>query len=74
MVIHLSAEGQLTIPPKILKALRLKTGATFEIAIDGDNVILIPIDQLKLIEELYGKFADVDLLTELEKEHRQEQA
>jgi len=69
--ITLSSKGQLVIPKPIRDALGLEEGTRFHIQVAEGKIILEP-QTGSLIERLYGKFADADLLADLEKEHRLE--
>ncbi len=71
MSITLSSKGQLVIPKPIRDALGLEEGTRFRIQVAEGKIILEP-QTGSLIERLYGKFADADLLTDLEEEHRLE--
>lgn len=72
MVVRLSSKGQLVIPRQIRDALGLKSGTQFDVRLEGDQIIFVPINTTSLVDELYGMFSDVDLLSELEDDHQQE--
>jgi AbrB family looped-hinge helix DNA binding protein len=72
MLAKLSSKGHLVIPKSIRKALDLRPGTEMHIEIADRKIILEPVAQRSLIDSLYGKYADADLLTDLEAEHRQE--
>lgn len=76
MTITLSAKGQLVIPRAIRKALALKPGTKFEIAVTEQTIVLTPLPDRRTVDEviaaLYGKFAGDDMLERLETEHRWE--
>jgi AbrB family looped-hinge helix DNA binding protein len=59
------------IPKPVRESLNLKRGTEFHVRLDGDRIILEPLGP-SAVEALYGKYADADLLSELEREHRQE--
>jgi AbrB family looped-hinge helix DNA binding protein len=40
---RMSSKGQVVIPEKVRRALRLETGTHFVVVADGDTVILQPI-------------------------------
>ena len=71
MLVRLSSKGQLVIPKAIRQALDLKPGTRFQVRMREDQIILEPI-QASGIDALYGKYADADLLHDLEAEHQQE--
>ena len=71
MLVKLSSKGQLVIPQPIRKALGLHSGTQFSVRVDEGKVILEPVGASPA-DALYGKYADVDFLTQLEEEHRQE--
>jgi AbrB family looped-hinge helix DNA binding protein len=71
MSVKLSSKGQLVIPKPIRDALGLEEGARFHVHIAEGKIILEP-ETASLIEQLYGKYADTDLLAGLEEEHRLE--
>jgi AbrB family looped-hinge helix DNA binding protein len=70
-LVKLSSKGQLVIPKPIRKALGLHSGTQLHVRVDEGKVILEPVGDSPA-DALYGKYADADFLTELEKEHRQE--
>ncbi len=75
MSVKLSSKGQLVIPKSIREALGLGKGTRFHVRIVEGRIILEPEAETKSaspIDALYGKYADTDLLTDLETEHRQE--
>ena len=71
MTVKLSSKGQLVIPKRIREALGLKKGTRFHVNVAEGKIILEP-ETTSPIDALYGKYADADLLTDLETEHRQE--
>ncbi len=71
MLTKLSSKGQLVIPKKVRQALGLKHGDRFHIHVVEGKIVLEPIKPSSAAD-LYGKYPDVDFLTELEEEHRQE--
>jgi AbrB family looped-hinge helix DNA binding protein len=71
VLVKLSSKGQLVIPGPIRKALGLRGGTQFHVRVDKGKVILEPVGASPA-DDLYGKYADDDFLTELEAEHRQE--
>ena len=71
MLVRLSSKGQLVIPKAIREALRLETGTRLDVQLHEGKIILEPV-AASAVEALYGKFADADLLVELEAEHRHE--
>ena len=71
MVVKLSSKGQLVIPKAVRRALNLDAGAEFDVRVAEGSIVLEPLRELPE-DALYGIFADVDLLADLEAEHRQE--
>jgi AbrB family looped-hinge helix DNA binding protein len=71
VTVKLSSKGQLVIPKPIREALGLKKGTRFHVDVAEGKIILEP-ETTSPIDALYGKYADADLLTDLEAEHRQE--
>ena len=71
MLTRLSSKGQLVIPKAVRQALGLRTGARLHVRIVEGKILLEPV-ALSPIAALYGKYADVDFLTDLEAEHRRE--
>lgn len=71
MLLRLSSKGQLVIPKTIRQALRLKSGDRFQASVSDGKIILEPV-QDGILARLYGKYKGIDLLKELEEEHRQE--
>ena len=72
MLVKISSKGQLVIPPAIRKSLGLRKEARFNIWLDGRKIVLEPAESLSPVDALYGKYADVDFLADLESEHQQE--
>lgn len=72
MLVKLSSKGQLVIPKEIRSRLRLDSETRFHIHATADGNILLEPVQHNVLDLLFGKFADADLLTDLEKEHQQE--
>ena len=70
---RLSSKGQVVIPKQVREELGLEPGTRFHVRVDEGRIVLEPVTE-SLIAELYGKFAGVDLLAELEKEHALEVA
>jgi AbrB family looped-hinge helix DNA binding protein len=68
----LSSKGQLIIPKAIRHSLALKSGSQFNIKVNNRKIILEPLEKDSPLNFLYGKYAGVDLLGPLEKEHQQE--
>jgi AbrB family looped-hinge helix DNA binding protein len=68
---RLSSKGQLVIPRSVRDALRLEAGTRFQVLVQNGKIVLEPLTQSP-IEALYGKYAQVDLLEDLETEHKQE--
>ena len=71
MLARLSSKGQLVIPKAVREALGLRSGTRFHVLLRDGKIVLEPITTSPL-DALYGKFSDVDLLGDLETEHRQE--
>ncbi|MCA9992700.1 MAG: AbrB/MazE/SpoVT family DNA-binding domain-containing protein [Ardenticatenaceae bacterium] len=72
MLVKLSSKGQLVIPKEIRSRLRLDAGTRLHIRTTADgNILLEPVPH-NVLDLLFGKFADADLLTDLEREHQQE--
>jgi len=71
MLTRLSSKGQLIIPKAIRQALRLQPGTQFNIQLTEGKILLEPV-MPSSIEALYGKYAEVNLLANLETEHQQE--
>jgi len=71
MTAKISTKGQLVIPKEVRKKFDIEPGTFFEIRIEKDNIILIPMKKGPL-DNLYGKFAGENILAELEREHSDE--
>ncbi len=71
MVVKLSSKGQLVIPKVVRRALNLQAGAEFDVHVAEGSIVLDPI-VISPLDALYGKYADCDLLADLETEHRGE--
>ena len=72
MQVKLTSKGQLVIPKPIRDALHLRAGDRLDVEVVGQKIVLSPSVEEDLIWSLYGKFADIDMLSELEEEHRRE--
>ena len=64
----ISAKGQLVLPKEARKKFNIKPGTFFQIHIEDDKIVLIPMKKGPL-DNLYGKFAGENILVELEREH-----
>jgi AbrB family looped-hinge helix DNA binding protein len=73
VTVKLSSKGQLVIPKRIREALGLKKGTRFRVNVAEGKIILEP-ETTSPIDALYGKYADSDMLADLEEEHRRELA
>ena len=71
MTTKISAKGQLVIPKEVRKKFDIEPGTFFEIRIEKENIVLIPMKKGPL-DNLYGKFAGENILVELEREHADE--
>jgi len=71
MLLRLSSKGQLVLPKALREQLRLKNGDQFQARVVDGRIVLEPV-RSNLIDQLYGKYAGHDYLTELEEEHRRE--
>ena len=69
---RMSTKGQLVIPKAMREALGLKAGTEVRLRLVGDKILLEPLGVRPPLEQLTGRFAAVDLLAELEREHREE--
>ncbi len=68
----LSSKGQLIIPKTIRHALDLRSGSQFNIKVTNRKIILEPVQKDSALDSLYGKYAGIDLLGPLEKDHQKE--
>jgi AbrB family looped-hinge helix DNA binding protein len=71
MLLRLSSKGQLVLPKKIREKLHLKSGDQFQARILDGKIVLEPLKK-DAIGRLHGILAGIDLLQELEEEHRRE--
>jgi AbrB family looped-hinge helix DNA binding protein len=71
MLVRLSSKGQLVIPKPIREALGLEPGTQLQLEVEEERIVLEPV-RPSLVNRLYAKYADSDLLADLEAEHRQE--
>ena len=74
MLVRLSTKGQLIIPKPIRAALDLAPGTRLELHIVGRTIVLEPVEGTPPLDALYGRHDDVDLLGDLEAEHKRELA
>jgi AbrB family looped-hinge helix DNA binding protein len=68
----MSSKGQLVIPRAVRRKLKLSPGAQLHLEIVDNRIVLEPVNGISAIDELYGMFADYDLLGSLEEERRAE--
>ena len=68
---RLSSKGQVVIPQEVRDALRLAVGTLFQVVVQENKIVLEPLTGSP-IDALYGKHSDVDMLGDLEAEHKQE--
>lgn len=71
MLLRLSSKGQLVIPRSIRESLHLKDGDQFQARVVDGKIILEPVSE-GLIQKLHGKYAGLNILEELEEEHKRE--
>ena len=71
MLVRLSSKGQLVIPKSVRQELGLEPGAQFHLKVEEDRLILEPVVP-SVIDQLYARYAGIDLLADLETEHRKE--
>jgi AbrB family looped-hinge helix DNA binding protein len=71
MLVRLSSKGQLVIPKPVREALGLEPGTQFQLEVQEERIVLEPVVP-SVVDRLYAKYADSDLLADLEAEHRQE--
>lgn len=76
MVTKLSSKGQLVIPKEIRQALNLEPGTEFEIEVVEGQIVLKPLvdkDEVRRIVAEMRRLVDgVDLVDDIEAEHRRE--
>lgn len=76
MLVKLSSRGQLVIPKEFRDSLMLSPGTELDLKlIDGQLIIRPRKDKGRAkaaIDKLYGIFANSDLLSDLEAEHKNE--
>ena len=73
MLTTLSSKGQVVIPKDIRQALNLGPKSKFQVKIVDGSIVLDPI-ATSAIDALCGMFEGIDLLSDLEAEHRREVA
>jgi AbrB family looped-hinge helix DNA binding protein len=71
VLVRLSSKGQLVIPKSVRQELGLEPGDQFHLEIDQDRLVLEPVAH-SAVEQLYARYAGIDLIGDLEKEHREE--
>ena len=72
MVTILSSKGQVVIPSKIRRKLRLREGTKFSVAEKDGRIVLEPLSK-DPIEEGYGMFAGEPSLLEILLQDRREE-
>jgi len=71
MLARLSSKGQLVIPKAVRQALGLRTGTQFRVRFNEGRIILEPVS-CAAADALCGKYSNLDLIADMEAEHRQE--
>jgi AbrB family looped-hinge helix DNA binding protein len=71
MLTRLSSKGQLVIPKAVREALGLRPGAQFRVRF-SDRGIVLELVSPTAAHALYGRYSDLNLLADMEAEHRQE--
>lgn len=71
MLVRLSSKGQIVIPKDIRIKMALHQGTQFDLLLQEGQIVLKPIMDSP-VKQLYGKYAGVDLLGDLEEEHHNE--
>ena len=71
VLVRLSSMGQLVIPKSVRQELGLEPGDQFHLEIEQDRLVLEPVTR-SAIDQLYARFAESDMLGDLESEHRRE--
>jgi len=66
-----SLNPPLVIPKQLREALGLHPGIKINIKLEGDEITLKLIKE-NIPDRIYGKYWDINLLGDLEKEHRRE--
>ena len=68
---RLSSKGQVVLPKTLREALHLQPGTQFDVRVVDGAILLQPL-AADPVRALYGRYAGVDFLGELEAEHRHE--
>ena len=68
---RLLSKGQVVIPQEVREALGLEVGTRFQVVVQDGKIVLEPLTGSP-IGALYGRHSDVDMLGDLEAEHKQE--
>jgi bifunctional DNA-binding transcriptional regulator/antitoxin component of YhaV-PrlF toxin-antitoxin module len=71
MLAKSSFKGRLVIAKPVRESLGVQRGAQFHVRLEAGEIVPEPVGPSPA-EALYGRYADVDFLTVLEEEHRQE--
>lgn len=72
VTVKLSSKGQLVIPGRVRRALKLSPGDQFHLEVVERKIVLSPVEAASPLQALYGRFKGQDLLGDLEQEHAQE--
>ena len=68
---RMSSKGRVVIPQDVRDVLKLEAGTRLQVWVQDGKIVLLPLTRSP-IDALYGKHSGVDLLGDLEAEHRQE--
>ena len=72
MLTRFSSRGRVVIPKAVRESLGLTAGDALQFRVQSGTIVLEMISPEDAVTALYGMCAGLDLLTDLESEHRQE--
>lgn len=70
-LVRVSSKGQLVVPKEMRTALGIKAGSVVRVQRTRKGILMEPVTE-SMVERLYGKFSDEDLLKERDAERRRE--
>ena len=65
---RISSKGQMVVPKQIRDELKIKPGTFFSVRLEKGSIVFTPVRKSPL-DRLYRRYADKNVLRDLEREH-----